>query len=101
MFVYKTDKHKFLQKCKTHLVVCRNQQAPGDLSTKATILTNITFQTLMTITAKFDLKITQIDAVNVFIYCDLDEVVYIKLLLGFNKGKEDKVLHLRKALYGL
>jgi Reverse transcriptase (RNA-dependent DNA polymerase) len=55
----------------------------------------------MAITVKFDLETTQIDAVNVFIYCDLDEVVYIKLPLGFNKGKTDKVLRLRKALYGL
>jgi len=55
----------------------------------------------MAITAKFDLEMTQIDAVNTFVYCDLDEVVYIKLLPGFNKGKEDKVLHLKKALYRL
>ena len=55
----------------------------------------------MAITIKFNLETTQIDTVNVFIYCDLDEVVYIKLPLGFNIGKIDKVLHLRKALYGL
>jgi Reverse transcriptase (RNA-dependent DNA polymerase) len=54
----------------------------------------------MAITAKFDLETTQIDTVNAFVYCDLDEVVYIKLPLGFN-GKKDKVLRLRKALYGL
>ena len=55
----------------------------------------------MAITAKFNLKMTQIDTVNTFVYCDLDKVVYIKLPLGFNKGKTDKVLRLRKALYGL
>ena len=55
----------------------------------------------MAITIKFDLEITQIDIVNAFIHCDLDEVVYIKLPLGFNKGKTDKVLYLRKALYRL
>jgi hypothetical protein len=55
----------------------------------------------MAITVKFDLETTQIDIVNAFVYCDLDEVVYIKLLLGFSKGKIDKVLRLRKALYGL
>ena len=61
----------------------------------------MTFQTLIAITIKFDLEITQIDTVNAFVYCDLDEVVYIKLPLGFNIGKIDKVLRLRKALYGL
>ena len=55
----------------------------------------------MAITIKFNLEMTQIDTVNVFIYCNLNKVIYIKLLLGFNKGKKDKVLCLRKALYGL
>ena len=96
-----TDKHGFLQKCKTCLVIYKNQQAPGDLPTKITTLVSTTFWTLMAITAKFDLETTQINAVNAFVYCDFDEVVYIKLLPGFNKGKENKVLCLRKALYGL
>ena len=55
----------------------------------------------MAITAKFDLETTQIDAVNAFVYCDLNKVVYIKLLLEFSKEKIDKVLRLRKALYRL
>jgi len=55
----------------------------------------------MAITIKFDLEITQIDIVNAFIQYNLNKVVYIKLPLGFNKGKTDKVLRLRKALYGL
>jgi hypothetical protein len=46
----------------------------------------------MAITVKFDLEITQIDTVNAFIHCDLNKVIYIKLPLGFNKGKTDKVL---------
>jgi hypothetical protein len=61
----------------------------------------MTFQTLIAITVKFNLETIQIDTVNAFIYYNLNEVVYIKLLLGFNKGKIDKVLRLRKALYGL
>ena len=68
---------------------------------RATILASTTFQTLIAITAKFDLETTQIDAVNTFVYYNLNKVVYIKLPLGFNKGKTDKVLCLRKALYGL
>ena len=101
VFIYKTDKHGFLQKCKVCLVVYRNQQAPGDLPTRATTLVNTTFQTLMVITVKFDLETTQIDTVNIFVYCNLDKVIYIKLPLGFNKGKTDKVLCLRKVLYRL
>ena len=55
----------------------------------------------MAITIKFNLEIIQIDIVNAFIYCDINKVVYIKLPPGFSKGKTDKVLRLRKALYGL
>ena len=55
----------------------------------------------MAITAKFNLETTQINIVNIFIYYNLNIVIYIKLLPGFNKGKENKVLYLRKDLYGL
>jgi len=66
-----------------------------------TILASTTFQTLIAITVKFNLETIYIDIVNIFIHCDLNKVVYIKLPLGFNKGKIDKVLRLRKALYKL
>ena len=55
----------------------------------------------MVIIVKFDLELTQIDIVNAFVYYDFNKVLYIKLLPGFNKGKKDKVLCLRKALYRL
>jgi len=55
----------------------------------------------MAITAKFDLETIQIDVVSAFIYCNLNKVIYIKLPPGFNKGKTDKVLRLKKALYRL
>jgi transposase InsO family protein len=99
VFAYKTDKHGFLQKCKARLVVCGNQQAPGDLPTRATTLASTAFRTLMAITAKFDLETIQMDAVNAFVHCDLDEVVYMKMPPGFTKP--GKVLRLQKALYGL
>ena len=55
---------------------------------KSYCISEYDLRTLMAITAKFDLETTQIDAVNAFIHYDLDE-------------KKDKVLRLRKALYGL
>ncbi len=98
VFIYKTDKHGFLQKCKARLVICGNQQAPGDLPTRATTLASMAFRALMAIVAKFDLEAIQMDAVNAFVNCHLDEVVYMKQPPGFETGK---VLRLRKALYGL
>jgi hypothetical protein len=99
VFKYKLDKHKNLQKCKARLVVCGNQQAAEDLPTRATTLASTTFRTLMAMTARFDLETRQLDAINAFVNCDLDEVVYIRLPPGFEKPR--KVLLLRKALYRL
>jgi hypothetical protein len=84
-FVYKTDKHGYLQRCKAWLGVCGNQQEKGDLPTRATTLASMAFQTLMGITAKFDLEMVQIDAINAFVHCDLDEVMYMQMLPGFTK----------------
>ena len=53
----------------------------------------------MGITAKFDLETIQMDAVNAFVNCTLDEVVYMRQPPGFETG--NRVLRLRKALYGL
>jgi Reverse transcriptase (RNA-dependent DNA polymerase) len=52
----------------------------------------------MAIIAKFDLETQQMDAINAFVHCDLDETVFMKFPPGLEK--ENKVLRLRKALYG-
>ena len=56
VFVYKTNKHDYLQKCKARLVICENQQAHEDLSIRATTLASMMFQVLMSIITKFNLK---------------------------------------------
>jgi hypothetical protein len=98
-FVYKMDKHRYLQRCKAQLVVCRNQQEKGNLPTRATTLASMAFWTLIGITVKFDLETVQIDTVNAFVHCNLDEVVYMRMPPGFTKP--GKVLRLQKTLYGL
>ena len=54
---------------------------------------------LLALTAKFNLKIIQFDAVNVFIYINLDKTVFICIPFGY--GKNGKVLRLNKVLYSL
>src|SRR5436190_13013591 len=100
VFIYKTNKHGYLQKCKARLVICGNQQALSDLPTRATTLASMAFRALMAITAKFDLETVQMDVVNAFVSSHLDEVVYMRQPPGFEKDK-GTVLRLRKALYGL
>ncbi|RYP27788.1 hypothetical protein DL768_011233 [Monosporascus sp. mg162] len=56
-------------------------------------------RSILAIAAKFDLELTQLDAINAFVHSDLDEEVFMKMPPGFTK--EGKVLRLRKALYGL
>ncbi len=65
VFVYKTDKHGYLQKCKARLVICGNQQAKSDLSAKATTLAAARLGALAII-ARRDLEIRQLDAANAF-----------------------------------
>ena len=68
-------------------MMCENQQIQKDLLTCVTTLASMAFQTLMTITAKFDLKTIQMNAVNAFVNCKLDEVVYMKQLPEFETEK--------------
>ncbi|OAQ65574.1 polyprotein [Purpureocillium lilacinum] len=99
VFTYKTDKHGYLVKCKARLVVCGNQQAKGDLPTRATTLASMSFRALMAIAAEYDLELEQMDAINAFVNCDLDELVFMRMPPGFEKY--GTVLRLKKALYGL
>ena len=47
------------------------------------MLAGKSFKVLLVIIVKFDLELHQYDAVNTFIYAKLNEVVYIKIPLGY------------------
>ena len=56
----------------------------------------------MALTAKFDLKSRQLDAVNVFTNSPLDEELYVDWPPGYkNASNSHQCLRLLKALYGL
>ena len=80
-------------------MILENQQALEKLSTRVTTLTSMVFRVLIMIIAYFDLEIVQMNAVNVFVYCKLDEVMYMRMLSDFEA--KDKILCLRKILYEL
>ena len=60
----------------------------------------MTFCALMTITVKFDLKTVQLNAVNVFINCKLNEMMYMRQLSEF-KTDQNMIFWLQKTLYEL
>ena len=98
MFKYKTNKHNRLQKCKSRLVVCRNQQRQHNLPTRATTLAVTSLCVLLVLTAKFDLKTLQLDAVNAFVHAELlDKTVFMRMPPGYVEQR--KILKLNKALY--
>ena len=99
MFIYKTNKYNRLTKYKVRLIIRKDQQHEYNLFTKTITLVITSFRILLTLIVKFDLEIFQINAVNVFVYTDLDELVYIKNPPGFPAPKT--VLKLNKALYSL
>lgn len=90
VFKYKTNKHNRVQKCKTRLVVCRNQQKQHELPTRATTLAIMFLHILLAMVAKFDLKTIQFNAVNAFVYADLDKTIYMQFLSEYGKDPENE-----------
>ena len=86
VFKYKTDKHDCLQKCKARLVICGNQQKHHGLPTRPTTLAITSLCVLLALTAKFDLKTIQLDAVNAYVHANLDETVFMRIPPGYGKN---------------
>ncbi len=80
-------------------MVFGNQQKRHDLPTRAITLAITLLRDLLALVAKFDLKTLQLDAVNAFVYADLDKTVFMKMPPGYDE--QGKVLKLNRALYGL
>lgn len=100
VYVYKFDKHGRFLKVKARLVVRGDQQTKTlDMDTYAATLAGRSFRTIMALAARFDLELLQYDAVNAFVNAKLDEDIYMKMPPGYRK--DEVVLKLQKALYGL
>ena len=80
-------------------MMCGNQQKRHNLPTRTTTLAVPSLIILLSLFAKFNLKTLQLDAVNAFVYANLDEMVFMKMPPGYNM--QSKVVKLNRALYGL
>jgi len=103
VYTYKFDKHGYLQKCKARLVVRGDQQQKATVEeTYASTLAGKSFRTLLAIAAKFDLELLQFDAVNAFVNARHPGEVFMRMPPGHRETrKEETILLLKKALYGL
>ncbi len=100
VYVYKFTKKGMLAKCKARLVVRGDQQVKSvSAGTYAATLAARSFRVFMAMAARFDLELTQYDAVNAFVHANLDETVFMKMPDGYRKTGH--ILKLNKALYGL
>jgi hypothetical protein len=55
----------------------------------------------LSLTAKWDHELHQMDVPTAFLWADVEEDVYMELPEGYREGKEGFVCHLKKSLYGL
>ena len=84
VYAYKFNKAGWFIKYKTRLIIKGNQQKrTNGTDTYAATLAGKSFKALLAITAKFDLKLHQYNAVNAFIHAKLNKVVYIKIPPGY------------------
>ena len=57
---------------------------------------------ILSIVAKLDLELHQMDVKTVFLNGELEEEIYIEQPIGFvKKGEENKVCRLQRSIYGL
>lgn len=61
----------------------------------------MSYKAILAIAAAMDWDLEQMDVKTAFLYGEVEEEIYVELPQGYNKGKEDKVCRLNKALYRL
>jgi hypothetical protein len=55
----------------------------------------------LSLAARFDYELNQLDIPTAFLNADVEEEVYMEVPEGYREGREGKVLRLKKAMYGL
>ena len=55
----------------------------------------------LSLTAKWDHELHQMDVPTAFLWADVEEDIFMELPEGYREGKEGYVCHLKKSLYGL
>lgn len=56
---------------------------------------------MLSLVARFDLELDQMDVTVAFLHGELEETIYMKQPQGFEEGKLEDVCLLKRPLYGL
>jgi transposase InsO family protein len=100
----KFDKNGNIERHKARLVAKGFTQKSGIdyTDTFSPVVKFVTIRILLALAAKFDWEIEQMDFVTAFLNGELEEEIYIEQPEGYIiEGQKDKVLRLKKSLYGL
>ncbi|GJU83564.1 retrovirus-related pol polyprotein from transposon TNT 1-94 [Tanacetum coccineum] len=65
------------------------------------VVRHTTIRVILSLTACEDYKLEQLDVKTAFLHGNLEETIYMRQPLGFEKGTGNKVCFLKKSLYGL
>lgn len=99
----KTDFHGDVMEHKARLTPkgCRQKHGRDYFDVFAATGKYKTMRVGMSLAAKFDHELEQLDVPTAFLNADVDEDVYMLVPEGYRTGREGMVCKLRKALYGL
>jgi hypothetical protein len=99
VYTYKTDARGIVNKFKSRIVVCGNQQWDDGQDTYAATLAARSYRILCAICCKRDYETHQYDCVNAFVNAHLKTPVFCKMPPGY--GEKGKVWKLQRALHDL
>ena len=69
--------------------------------TFVSVVKPMSYKAILAISPAMDWNLEQIDVKTAFLYAQIEQEIDVEQLKGYNKGNEDKVCRLKKALDGL
>lgn len=102
IFKLKSDSNGIINRHKARLVAkgCSQRQGIDYKETFSPVVRYSSIRFLISLAAKYDLDIDQMDAVTAFLQGDIDETIYMEQPEGFNDGS-GRVCQLKRSIYGL
>ena len=104
IFTVKTDSYGLIQRYKARVVILGNLQHfdHNELNQfTAPVINSTSIKFLLALAVNFGFEIRHLDAKTAFLHANLDQEVYMKQVPGYEIGGVNRVLRLKKSIYGL